>query len=302
MVRGMFSGQWLLQMEKALQKHILGQSEAIGAVSRVIRRAAIGLIDTKGRPIGSFLFTGPIGVGKTLLAKSLALEIFGSKESIIKLEDMNKYNEERLVSKLTETLYNKSHSVILLDEIHRADSNVLKVILRVLHNGRLTDSNGLTVHFNNTIIIMTSTAGRRLFDKDSTFKEIEDDLEKTMQWELGEELFESIDEMIVFKQLGISELKGIAEIMIKEVCEKIIKTENIKVTVTENFKEKLANEAYGTKCQNRIICLSKVFRRLFVDNITTGILNGKVKEGAVTMDIDSLGNVYYFYPPCILVA
>ncbi|KAK0589156.1 hypothetical protein LWI29_010440 [Acer saccharum] len=156
MVPGMFSGQRLFQIEKALQKHIIGQSEAIGAVSCVIRRAGIG-IGNSNSPIGSFSFASSLGVGKTLLAKYLAMEYFGSKESIIKL-NMNEYTEKYSVSTLTETVQNRPPSVILLHDIHKAHHNVLKATIQILRDGRLTDNKGLTVHFNKNIIIMTSSS------------------------------------------------------------------------------------------------------------------------------------------------
>ncbi|KAK3183888.1 hypothetical protein Dsin_031174 [Dipteronia sinensis] len=287
-------------------KHIIGQSEAVGAVSRVIRRAVIGLQDTNG-PIGSFLFAGPFGVGKTLLAKSLAMEYFGTKESIIRL-NMNEYTEKDSVSLLTETVQKRPHSVILLHNIQEAHRNVLMAIIQALRDGRLTDNKGLTVHFNKIIIIMTSNSdigyrGWFHYYGDNNSEKSKHYLEQELQWKLGMELLNSIDEVVVFKQLGVSELKEIVETMMKEVCEKLIKTENIKLTVTENFKDKLAKEAYGDeKCWSRVVRLKKAFQRLLVDNITMGILNEKVKHGAVTMDIDAFGNVHYFYPPCISVA
>ncbi|KAJ0051757.1 hypothetical protein Pint_02552 [Pistacia integerrima] len=266
----------LLQMEKTLQKHIIGQAEAVEAISRAIRRARVGIRDPS-RPISSFLFTGPIGVGKTELAKALAVEYFGSKDAMIRI-DMSEYMERHTVSKffgsppgyvdsenggqLTEAVRHRPHSLTLFDEIEKAHCDVLNIMLQVLDGGRLTDNKGQTVDFKNTIIIMTSNIG---------------------------EFLNRIDEVIVFRPLSNSQLKEIVEIMLKQVYERL-KEKNIKVEVTERFKEEIVKEGYNPSYGARP--LRRAIGRLLEDNLAERILNGSIKQGdLVTMHVDSNGKI-----------
>ncbi|KAL5793484.1 hypothetical protein ACOSP7_002078 [Xanthoceras sorbifolium] len=259
-------------MEKALQKHIIGQPVAVEAISCAIRRSRVGIGDPD-RPIGSFLFTGPTGVGKTELANSLAVEYFGSKEAMIRLE-MSEYMEKHSVSRffgsppgylgydnggqLTEAVHSRPRSVILFDEIEKAPHDVLNTMLQ----------DGLQT-FKNTIIIMTSNIGSDLIAKEGLlrFEQVKAEVEEELKRHFRLEFLNRFDDVIVFKQLSISDLKEIVEIMIKEVLERL-KAKNIEVT--------------------------RAIRRLLEDNLAEWIINGEVKVGdSVTVDIDSMGNVKY---------
>ncbi|KAK1568765.1 hypothetical protein Q3G72_028410 [Acer saccharum] len=294
--------QKLLQMEKALQKHIIGQPEAVEAISRAIRRARVGIGDPN-RPIGSFLFTGPTGVGKTELANSLAIEYFDSKEAMIRL-DMSEYMERHSVSKffgsppgyidsgkggqLTEAVRRKPHSVVLFDEIEKAHRDILNVMLQVLDDGRLTDARGQTVEFKNTIIIMTSNIGSDLIAKegDLSFEQVKAKVEEELKRNFRLEFLNRFDDVIVFKQLNISDLKDIVEIMINEVHERL-KPKNIELIVTERFKEKLIKEGYSPCYGAR--SLKRAVRRYLVDNLAEKMLNGEFNVGnTITVDVDSV--------------
>ncbi|KAK3183886.1 hypothetical protein Dsin_031172 [Dipteronia sinensis] len=295
----------LLQMEKALQKHIIGQPKAVRAISRAIRRARVGIRDPN-RPIASFLFTGPTGVGKTELANSLAIEYFGSKEAMIRL-DMSEYMEKHTVSKffgsppgyigyenggqLTEAVRRRPHTVILLDEIEKAHRDVLNVMLQVLDDGILTDNKGQKVDFKNTIIIMTSNIGSDVIINGgaSSSKQVNVEVAGELKRNFRPEFLNRIDEVIVFRNLKNSQMKEIVEIMLKQVFERL-EAKNIKVKVTESFKEKLVEEGFSTSYGARP--LKRAISRLFEDNLAEKILNGSVNEGdSVTMDVDQNGNV-----------
>ncbi|KAK2666022.1 hypothetical protein Ddye_004596 [Dipteronia dyeriana] len=265
--------QKLLQMEKALQKHIIGQPEAVEAISRAIRRARVGIGDPN-RPIGSFLFTGPTGVGKTELANSLAVEYFGSKEAMIRL-DMSEYMERHSVSRffgsppgyvdsgkggqLTEAVRSRPHSVVLLDEIEKAHRDILNVVLQVLGDAK---------------------------EGGMSFEQVKAEVEEELERNFRLEFLNRFDDMIVFKQLNIPDLKDIVEIMINEVHERL-KPKNIELIVTERFKEKLIKEGYNPSYGAR--SLKRSVRRFLVDNLAEKMLNGEFKEGGtITVDVDSV--------------
>ncbi|KAK2666030.1 hypothetical protein Ddye_004604 [Dipteronia dyeriana] len=232
-----------------------GQPEAVEAISRAIRRARVGIRDPN-RPIASFLFTGPTGVGKTELANSLAIGYFGSKEAMIRL-DMSEYMEKHTVSKffgsppgyigyedggqLTEAVRRRPHTVILLDEIEKAHRDVLNVMLQVLDDGILTDNKGQKVDFKNTIIIMTSNIGSDVIVKGGVLssKQVNVEVTEELKRNFRPEFLNRIDEVVVFRNLRNSQMKEIVEIMLKPVSERL-EANNINVKVTERFKEKLA--------------------------------------------------------------
>ncbi|XP_031255636.1 chaperone protein ClpC2, chloroplastic-like [Pistacia vera] len=299
----------LLQMERTLQKHIIGQAEAVAAVSRAIRRARVGIRDPS-RPISSFLFTGPTGVGKTELAKALAIEYFGSKDAMIRI-DMSEYMERHTVSKffgsppgyvgsenggqLTEAVRHRPHSLILFDEIEKAHCDVLNIMLQVLDCGRLTDNKGQTVDFKNTIIIMTSNIGGNFIFKKSHlgFDHVEMKVAEELKKNFRPEFLNRIDEVIVFRPLSNSQLKEIVEIMLKQVYERL-KEKNIKVEVTERFKEEILKEGYNPSYGARP--LRRAIGRLLEDNLAERILNGSIKQGdSVTVNVDSNGKILAYY-------
>ncbi|THF97344.1 hypothetical protein TEA_013099 [Camellia sinensis var. sinensis] len=296
----------LLKMEETLQHHIIGQDEAVEAVSRAIRRARVGISDPS-RPIASFLFAGPTGVGKTELAKVLAVEYFGSKEAMVRL-DMSEYMEKHTVSKLigsppgyighgdggqlTEAVRRRPHNVILLDEMEKAHPEVFNTFLQILDDGRLTDSKGKTVDFKNTIIIMTSNVGGELsggFEK--VKKQVGEELKKIFRGEF----LNRLDEVIVFKRLSYLQLKKIMEIMLGEVYERLKVNKKIIMRVTDRLKEKLVEEGYHPRYGARP--MRRAIRRVVEDNLAEMILKGEVEEGdIVTIDADSEGKLIV-YPP-----
>jgi ATP-dependent Clp protease ATP-binding subunit ClpC len=298
----------LLNMEAELHKYIVGQEEAVKAVIHAIRRARVGTKDPN-KPIASFLFTGPTGVGKTELAKALAVEYFGSKEAVVRI-DMSEYMEKHTVSKLfgsppgyigyddggqfTEAVRCRAHTVVLFDEIEKAHQDVNRVFLQILDDGTLTDGKGRKVDFKNTIIIMTSNIGNSLIAQEDEEDEIRFNTVKLivaeeLKKEFSPEFLNRIDEVIVFRKLNNAQLNEIADLMLAEVYGRL-KAKNIIIRVTDGFKRKIIEEgnnlSYGARPLKRAIV------RLLEDNIAKGILNGFVEEGrSVIVDVNSNGNV-----------
>jgi ATP-dependent Clp protease ATP-binding subunit ClpC len=298
----------LLNMEAELHKYIVGQEEAVKAVIHAIRRARVGTKDPN-KPIASFLFTGPTGVGKTELAKALAVEYFGSKEAVVRI-DMSEYMEKHTVSKLfgsppgyigyddggqfTEAVRRRAHTVVLFDEIEKAHQDVNRVFLQILDDGTLTDGKGRKVDFKNTIIIMTSNIGNSLIAQEDEEDEIRFNTVKLivaeeLKKEFSPEFLNRIDEVIVFRKLNNAQLDEIADLMLAEVYGRL-KAKNIIIRVTDGLKRKIIEEgnnlSYGARPLKRAIV------RLLEDNIAKGILNGFVEEGrSVIVDVNSNGNV-----------
>lgn len=296
--------QKLLNLETNLHKRIIGQDEAVNSVSRAIRRNRAGLQSTKRPP--SFIFVGPTGVGKTELAKSLAYEMFGSEDSIIRI-DMSEYMEGHSTSKLigappgyvgyddagqlTEKVKRKPYSIILLDEIEKAHPDVFNILLQVLDDGKLTDSQGNTVSFQNTIIIMTSNAGSNLNNNSIGFAKqtvdagkIEDNLKEVFR----PEFLNRIDEIIVFNSLTKPELLKIVDLMLKDTV-KALSDKNISFNISDDAKnyilEKGTNLKFGARPLRRSI------QRYVEDEISEMILKGEIKEGQtinVTLENDNL--------------
>ena len=265
----------LKNLEKNLHERVIGQNEAVEAVSKAIRRGRVGLKDPN-RPIGSFLFLGPTGVGKTELSKALAESLFGKEQAMIRI-DMSEFMEGHSVSKLigsppgyvgydeggqlTEKIRRNPYSVVLFDEIEKAHPDVMNMLLQILDDGRLTDSNGRTVDFKNTVIIMTSNIGARLItDKkslgfmgagsidDESKKEYENtkkDVLAELKKEFRPEFINRIDEIIVFHKLQNEEIKQIINIMLKQVEERLEK-QNIKIEITEKVKDKILEKGIDT--------------------------------------------------------
>lgn len=296
----------LVNLEKELHKHVVGQQEAVSAVSRAIRRARSGLKDPK-RPIGSFLFLGPTGVGKTELAKTLAEAMFGEQDALIRI-DMSEYMEKHSVSRLvgsppgyvgfdeggqlTEKIRQRPYSVILLDEIEKAHPDVFNLLLQVLDDGHLTDSKGRKVDFRNTILIMTSNLGATaLRDEKSvgfgakTLQDNHDAMEKRIREELKNafrpELLNRIDEIIVFHKLSKDELKQIVSLMTKEIISRM-KELNIHVKMTPAVLEVIAEEGFDPEYGARPI--RRAIQKKIEDPLSEALLSGEIHFGqAITI-------------------
>ncbi|KAM0845486.1 hypothetical protein ACQ4PT_056344 [Festuca glaucescens] len=307
----------LLKMEETLHKRVIGQDEAVKAISRSVRRARVGL-KNPNRPIASFIFAGPTGVGKSELAKTLASYYFGSEEAMIRL-DMSEFMERHTVSKLigsppgyvgyteggqlTEAVRRRPYSVVLFDEIEKAHPDVFNMMLQILEDGRLTDSKGRTVDFKNTLLIMTSNVGSSVIEKggrkigfdlesdekDSSYGRIKSLVVEEMKQYFRPEFLNRLDEMIVFRQLTKLEVKEIADIMLQEVFTRL-KLKEINLQVTEKFKERVVDEGYNPSYGARP--LRRAIMRLLEDSLAEKMLAGEVKEGdSAIVDVDSEGKV-----------
>jgi ATP-dependent Clp protease ATP-binding subunit ClpC len=295
----------LLNMEETLHQRLIGQDEAVKAVSRAIRRARVGL-KNPNRPIASFIFSGPTGVGKTELTKALAAYFFGSEESMIRL-DMSEFMERHTVSKLigsppgyvgfneggqlTEAVRRRPYTVVLFDEIEKAHPDVFNLLLQLLEDGRLTDSKGRTVDFKNTLIIMTSNIGSKVIEKgggglgfefsgeaveDTQYNRIRSLVNEELKQYFRPEFLNRLDEIIVFRQLSRDEVKEIAEIMLKEVFSRM-EEKGIHLSVTEAFKERLVEEGYNPSYGARP--LRRAVMRLLEDSLAEEFLSGRLGEG-----------------------
>ena len=303
----------LLNMEETLHQRLIGQDEAVKAVSRAIRRARVGL-KNPNRPIASFIFSGPTGVGKTELTKSLASYFFGSEEAMIRL-DMSEFMERHTVSKLigsppgyvgfneggqlTEAVRRRPYTVVLFDEVEKAHPDVFNLLLQLLEDGRLTDSKGRTVDFKNTLLIMTSNIGSKVIEKgggglgfefsgdsveDSQYNRIKSLVNEELKQYFRPEFLNRLDEIIVFRQLSKNEVKEIAEIMLKEVFSRL-NEKGIKLDVTDAFKERLVEEGYNPAYGARP--LRRAVMRLLEDSLAEEVLSGRIKDGdKALVDID----------------
>ena len=293
--------QKLLNLESNLHKRIIGQEEAVSAVSRAIRRNRAGLKSTRRPP--SFIFVGPTGVGKTELAKSLAFEMFGSEDSIIRV-DMSEYMEGHSTSKLigappgyvgyddagqlTEKVKRKPYSIILLDEIEKAHSDVFNILLQVLDDGRLTDSQGNTISFENTIIIMTSNAGSNLNNNSIGFGRQTVDKNKVLdnlKQVFRPEFLNRVDEVVAFESLSKEQLLQIIDLMLKDTY-KALTDKNISLTVTQAAKEFLLEK--GTNLKFGARPLRRAIQRHVEDELSEKILRLELSDGnSVTIDVEN---------------
>ncbi len=291
----------LKNLAEELSKKVVGQKQAIDAISKAIKRSRIGLKDPN-RPIGSFLFLGPTGVGKTKLSKALAESLFGEENVMIRL-DMSEFMEAHSTAKiigappgyvgyeeqggLTEKVRRKPYSLILFDEIEKAHPDVLNLLLQILEDGILTDSHGRTVDFKNTVIIMTSNIGARLITEKKTLGFKQDDLKSDavevnkdvmaeLKKQLKPEFINRIDEIIVFNKLGREELKQIVDLMLEETLEKLEKR-NINVKVEDKIKDLIVDK--GTDFVYGARPLRRAMQNILEDKIAEEILEGNLQEG-----------------------
>ncbi|PMB26421.1 ATP-dependent Clp protease ATP-binding subunit [Fischerella thermalis] len=309
--------EMLLHLEDTLHQRLIGQEQAVTAVSRAIRRARVGL-KNPNRPIASFIFSGPTGVGKTELAKSLAAYFFGSEEAMIRL-DMSEFMERHTVSKLigsppgyvgydeggqlTEAVRRRPYTVLLFDEIEKAHPDVFNMLLQILDDGHLTDAKGRKVDFKNTLIILTSNIGSRVIEKgggglgfqfsedeaEASYNRIRNLVNEEMKNYFRPEFLNRLDEIIVFTQLKKEEVKQIAEIMLKEVAGRLTE-KGITLEVSDRFKERVLQEGYNPSYGARP--LRRAIMRLLEDSLAEAMLSGQITDGdTAIVDVDDDGQV-----------
>ncbi len=293
----------LKKMEEILHKRVVGQDEAVKAISKAIRRGRVGLKDPR-RPVGSFIFLGPTGVGKTELTKALAEVLFGNEDAMIRI-DMSEYMEKHTVSRLvgsppgyvgydeggqlTEKVRRRPYSVVLFDEIEKAHPEVFNILLQILEDGRLTDAHGRTVDFRNTVIVMTSNVGARLITEpkklgfavgEDDTKQRYEDIKSNVMGELKKtfrpEFLNRVDETIVFHQLDQEDIKHIVSLMLEQLQERL-KANNFSVTVSDSAKQYIAEKGYDMVYGARP--LRRVIQNIIEDKIAENILEGGFKPG-----------------------
>ena len=293
----------LLKLEDTLHQRVIGQEQAVVAISKAIRRARVGL-KAPNRPIGSFIFAGPTGVGKTELAKALAEAVFGSEDNMIRI-DMSEFMEKHSTAKLigsppgyvgyddgghlTETIRKKPYSVILFDEIEKADPDVFNIMLQILDDGRLTDAKGRHVNFKNTIIIMTSNVGASMITTGSKlgfsvgndeskdkYEHLKDTVSEEMKKAFRPEFLNRIDETIVFSHLSKPEIRQIVDLLFKDLFKRL-EAQELQIEVSDEVKDYLAedgySEAYGARPLKRLI------QKKVEDGLAEEILGGQFKAG-----------------------
>ena len=297
--------QKLLNLEEILHSRVIGQDEAVKAISKAVRRARAGLKDPK-RPIGSFIFLGPTGVGKTELARALAEAMFGDEDAMIRIdmsEYMEKHSTSRLVGsppgyvgyeeggQLTEKVRRKPYSVILLDEIEKAHPDVFNILLQVLEDGRLTDSKGRTVDFRNTVVIMTSNVGAaalkrnkyvgfNIQDGEQDYKDMKGKVMEELKKAFRPEFLNRIDEIIVFHSLEKKHLKEIVSLMADELTKRL-KEQDIALGFTEAAMDKIAVEGYDPEYGARP--LRRALQKHIEDRLSEELLKGTVLSGQNVM-------------------
>lgn len=301
----------LLNLEKILHERVIGQEQAVNTVSNAVRRSRVGLKDPK-KPVGSFIFVGPTGVGKTYLAKALAEALFGDEDAMIRI-DMSEYMEKHSVSRLigsppgyvgydeggqlTEAVRRKPYSVVLFDEIEKAHPDVFNMLLQILDDGRLTDSKGKTVDFKNTVIIMTSNVGATSIRKQNVlgfsvggnennaeYEKMKETITEELRKTFRPEFLNRLDEVIVFHSLEEKHVREIVDIMIKDL-EKRLNKLDVKIKVTDKTKEYIASSGFDSIYGARP--LERTIRRMIEDELAEEILRGNVsRNDNITIDYD----------------
>jgi ATP-dependent Clp protease ATP-binding subunit ClpC len=299
--------QRLVRLEETLHKRLVGQEEAVSAVARAIRRARAGLKDPK-RPIGSFIFLGPTGVGKTELCRALGEAMFGDEDAVIRL-DMSEYMEKHTVSRLvgsppgyvgyeeggqlTEAVRRKPYSVVLLDEVEKAHPDVFNMLLQILEDGRLTDNTGRVVSFKNTIVVMTSNAGAHVIgngrsmgfgasrkEEARDYEAMKDSVMKEVKELFRPEFINRVDELIVFHPLTEDEIHRITDLMLSQVADRL-REQEITLTWDQKVTDKLARDGYDPKYGARP--LRRLIQRTVEDTLSEELLKGEVQLGQEIM-------------------
>jgi ATP-dependent Clp protease ATP-binding subunit ClpC len=307
----------LLKMEEVLHNRIIGQEEAVKAISRAVRRARVGL-KNPNRPIASFIFSGPTGVGKSELCKALATYYFGSEDAMVRL-DMSEFMERHTVSKLigsppgyvgyneggqlTEAVRRRPYTLVLFDEIEKAHPDVFNMMLQILEDGRLTDSKGRVVDFKNTLLIMTSNVGSSVIEKgggglgfelnadaaDTSYNRIKTLVNEELKQYFRPEFLNRLDEIIVFRQLTKMEVGEIAGLMLKDIFGRM-QEKGMTLEVTDRMRDRIIDEGYNPSYGARP--LRRAIMRLLEDSLAERLLEGDIKEGdSVIVDVDASGQV-----------
>jgi ATP-dependent Clp protease ATP-binding subunit ClpB len=294
----------LRKMESYLWKRVVGQEEAVSAISNAVRRNRAGLGDTK-RPIGSFLFLGPTGVGKTELTKALAEFLFDTEDAMVRI-DMSEFMEQHSVARLigappgyvgyeeggvlTEAVRRRPYSVILFDEVEKAHRDVFNVLLQVLDDGRLTDGQGRTVDFKNTLIVMTSNLGsqiiQELTEKQGADWEIEASVRDVLKQHFRPEFLNRIDEIVIFHSLKKEQIAAIVDIQLAQLAQRL-RNHGYGLVVTDRAKAELAEQGYDVTYGARP--LKRVIQQLIENPLATAILDGDIPAGSI-VNIDTDGH------------
>jgi len=311
----------LEKMENILTKRVVGQSEAITAIANAIRRARAGIAE-ENRPLGSFIFLGPTGVGKTETAKALAEFLFNDENALVRL-DMSEYMEKHSVSKmigsppgyvgyeeggqLTDKIRRRPYSVILLDEIEKAHPDVFNILLQILEDGRLTDAKGRVASFKNAILIMTSNIGSEIIAREAALGFLSEESEKASRESLRDkvmaalkenfrpEFLNRIDEIIIFNYLGKKEIKKIVDLQLDRVMDRL-KQKRIEIKVTEKAKEFLAERGFDQNLGARP--LKRIIQKMLLDPLALKIVSGEIKEkDKIVVDLDASGKELVFLRP-----
>jgi len=303
----------LVEMETRLRERVVGQDAALTVVANAIRRSRAGLSDPR-RPIGSFIFLGPTGVGKTETARALAEFLFDDEQAMIRI-DMSEYMEKHAVARLigappgyvgydeggqlTEAVHRRPYSVILFDEIEKAHPDVFNILLQVMDDGRLTDAKGRTVDFKNTVLIMTSNLGAALLTGDTLktdhdFDMARESVMRVLREHFRPEFLNRVDDIVIFKSLGHAQMSQILELRLNEV-RKLLEDRQISLELTESARQLIlasgSDAAYGARP------LKRALQRMVQDPLAIKILNGEVLHGShVRIDVDRKLNQLHFEP------
>jgi ATP-dependent Clp protease ATP-binding subunit ClpB len=297
--------QKLLHMEDRLRERVVGQDHAVSALSKAVRRGRVGLRDPK-RPIGSFLFLGPTGVGKTELAKTLAAFLFDDEAALTRL-DMSEFMEKHMVARLigappgyvdseeggflTEAVRRRPYSVVLFDEVEKAHPDVFNILLQVLEDGRLSDSRGRVAHFRDTVIIMTSNVGSELIlEHQGSDEALNERIEERLHDYFRPEFLNRVDEVLIFDRLDKEELAAILEIQLRQL-DKLLAPREIRLTLTDGAKERLIDLGYDPAFGARP--LKRVLVRELQDPLAEALLRGEFSDGD-TIAVDSDGASFSF--------